>query len=167
MLKSIVVMAIPVNVVWDFLVEGAATAMGWWTYDPGIGPVVEWANGGRLTLLWTVGIMCTWPNLVAYWGGKPPIRGLNHFERFFGLERFTRPKQVMSSSESNQGSRAQRFDASLNYEVTIPRWKFEAWRFMAWFVSFQISFFLLLVLPLLVMRWATGADSPYLPPFVH
>ncbi|HEX3899690.1 MAG TPA: hypothetical protein VHW74_11005 [Mycobacteriales bacterium] len=25
---------------------------------------------------------------IAYWVGKPPIRGLNHFERFFGLDRY-------------------------------------------------------------------------------
>ena len=63
MLKSMVVLAIPVNYVWDFAVEGTATAMGWWTYDPGIGPVLQWGNGGRITLLWTIGIMCVWPNL--------------------------------------------------------------------------------------------------------
>nr|WP_234898602.1 spirocyclase AveC family protein [Mycolicibacter kumamotonensis] len=41
MLKSMIVLAIPVNYAWDFLVEGTATAMGWWTYDPGIGRVLE------------------------------------------------------------------------------------------------------------------------------
>ena len=76
MLKSMIVLAIPVNYVWDFVVEGTATAMGWWTYDPGIGPVLEWGNGGRITLLWTIGIMCVWPNLIAYWAGKPPDSGL-------------------------------------------------------------------------------------------
>ena len=92
MLKAIVVLAIPVNYAWDFFVEGMAAAMGWWTYDPGIGPVLRFANGGQITLLWTIGLMCFWPNLIAYWAGKPPLRGLNHFERFFALERFTRPK---------------------------------------------------------------------------
>src|SRR5690606_26346750 len=43
MLKSMLVLAIPVNYVWDFFVEGVATALGWWTYDPGIGPVLEWS----------------------------------------------------------------------------------------------------------------------------
>ena len=94
MLKSMIVLAIPVNYVWDFVVEGTATAMGWWTYDPGIGPVLEWDSGGRITLLWTIGIMCTWPNLIAYWAGKPPIRGLNHLERFVGLDRFTRAQSA-------------------------------------------------------------------------
>src|ERR1700710_1419607 len=86
------VFAIPFNYFWDFVVEGTATAMGWWTYDPGIGPVLEWGNGGRITLLWTIGIMTFWPNLIAYWAGKPPIRTLNHFERFLGLRRFTQSK---------------------------------------------------------------------------
>ena len=105
MLKSMVVLAIPVNYVWDFAVEGTATAMGWWTYDPGIGPVLEWGNGGRITLLWTIGIMCVWPNLIAYWAGKPPIRGLNHFERFCRLDRFTVPTDRVASARRHRKSR--------------------------------------------------------------
>ncbi|MCV7205034.1 hypothetical protein H7J71_23785 [Mycolicibacterium peregrinum] len=178
MLKSMLVLAIPVNYVWDFVVEGTATAMGWWTYDPGIGPVLEWSNGGRITLLWTVGIMCTWPNLIAYWAGKPPIRGLNHLERFCRLDRFTRPKAApgssRNSSDTARGSVAvaeaatrmtkeQEFDSFLNYEVTIARWRFELMRLGAWFIGFQVSFFVFLVVPLVIMRWATGSVSPYIP----
>lgn len=177
MLKSMIVLAIPVNYVWDFVVEGTATAMGWWTYDPGIGPVLQWGNGGRITLLWTVGIMCVWPNLIAYWAGKPPIRGLNHFERFCRLDRFTAPKtspRQPSSGVGNSGAVAvetrrarltkqQQFDDYLDYEVTIPRWRFELMRLGAWFVVFQITFFLLLIVPLVVLRSVTGATSPYIP----
>jgi len=178
MLKSLLVLAIPVNYVWDFVVEGTATAMGWWTYDPGIGPVLEWASGGRITLLWTIGIMCTWPNLIAYWAGKPPIRGLNHLERFCRLDRFTTPKKPGSPSvtagDAGVGALAvatkpailtkqQEFDAYLNYDVTIGRWRFELMRLGAWFIGFQLSFFFLLVLPLVVLRAVTGADSPYIP----
>jgi hypothetical protein len=183
MLKAILVLAIPVNYAWDFFVEGVAAAMGWWTYDPGMGPVLRFANGGQITLLWTIGLMCFWPNLIAYWAGKPPVRGLNHFERFFGLERFTRPKadgagQVPTGGPAGvttaaapatalqtAGSRTkqQEYDDLLDYEVTIPRWKFELARFGAWFAVFQVSFFLLLVVPLVVMRMVTGNDSVYIP----
>jgi energy-coupling factor transporter transmembrane protein EcfT len=176
MLKSMLVLAIPVNYVWDFAVEGTATVMGWWTYDPGIGPVLEWGNGGRITLLWTIGIMCVWPNLIAYWAGKPPIRGLNHFERFCRLDRFTVPKMPLhppGGSESRGGTavatkqlaltKQQEFDDYLNYEVAIPRWRFELMRLGAWFIVFQITFFVFLIIPLVVLRTVTGADSPYIP----
>src|SRR3978361_2138708 len=83
LLKAVAVLAIPVNYAWDFLVEATAAAMGWWVYD----------HGGNFALLWTIGIMSCWPNLIAYWAGKPPIRTLNHFERFLGLQRFTQPKR--------------------------------------------------------------------------
>jgi hypothetical protein len=36
-------------------------------------------------------------------------------------------------------------------------------RLGAWFVVFQVTFFLLLVVPLVVLRWVTGADSSYIP----
>lgn len=176
MLKAILVLAIPVNYAWDFLVEGMAAAMGWWTYDPGMGPVLTFGNGGKITLLWTIGLMCFWPNLIAYWAGKPPVRGLNHFERFFRLDRFTRPKAGLSEFESVAtssnvigtvavltSSKQQEYDDLLDYVVTIPRWKFETARFGAWFAVFQISFLTMLVIPLVVMRIITGHDSVYAP----
>jgi len=155
LLKAVLIIAIPVNYAWDFLVEGLATAHGWWTYYPGMGPSLTWGNGGRITLVWTIGLMCVWPNLIAYWGGKPPVRGLNHFERFFALDRFTTPKPVAPHPAS--------YDEGVNYAVAIPRWKFEAARFGAWFVTFQVSFFVLLIVPLLAMRGITGHDSIYAP----
>jgi hypothetical protein len=159
--------------------------MGWWVYDPGIGPHMDFANGGKFTLLWTIGIMSFWPNLIAYWAGKPPIRTLNHFERFLGLRRFTQPKRpipnaahpdqhgvnvpaggatlVADKRTTARVDRTAEFDAFLDYQVTISRWKFELARFGSWFVIFQISFFAMTVLPLLVMRVATGSHSIYVP----
>jgi hypothetical protein len=178
MLKSMLVLAIPVNYAWDFLTEGTATAMGWWTYDPGLGPMLQWESGGRISLMWTIGLMCTWPNLIAYWAGKPPIRGLNHLERFSRLERFTAPKGAPAEPASTAGTKPDRvavatkpfrrtkqqeFDDYLNYEVTIPRWRFEVLRLGAWFIGFQVSFVLLLVLPLVALRAILGVDSPYIP----
>ena len=143
MLKAIAVLAVPVNYTWDLLVEGTATAMGWWTYDPGIGPVLTWPSGGKITLLWTVGLMCGWPNVIAYWAGKPPVRGLNHIERFCGLGRLTA--------------------AGPGAELTVPRWRFELARFGAWFAVFQVSFFVMLIVPLVGMRLLLGHHSPYAP----
>lgn len=182
MLKAIAILAIPVNYTWDLFVEGTAAAMGWWTYDPGMGPVLTFDNGGRFTLLWTIGLMTFWPNLIAYWAGKPPVRGLNHFERFFALDRFTRPKSgpaeglsadepmpvgastaVATRRQEGRVSKQQQYDDLLDYDVVIPRWKFELARFGAWFVVFQVSFFVLLDLPLVVMRLITGNDSIYVP----
>lgn len=162
MMKAIIVLAIPVNYVWDFLNEGAATYYGWWTYDPGIGPVLEWPSGGRITLLWTIGMMCTWPNLIAYWGGKPPVAGLNHIERMCGLQRFTRPKAPTDPALA--ATPREKYEARLNYEATIPLWRFETYRLLAWILVFNISFFLFLVLPLLLMRLLPGHASPWLPP---
>lgn len=60
-------------------------------------------------------------------------------------------------------TKEQEFDSFLNYEVTIARWRFELMRLGAWFIGFQVSFFVFLVVPLVIMRWATGSVSPYIP----
>jgi hypothetical protein len=36
-------------------------------------------------------------------------------------------------------------------------------RLGSWFVVFQVTFFLFLIVPLVVMRTVTGSDSPYIP----
>src|SRR3546814_11435110 len=73
MLRAILVLAIPVNYSWDFLVEGVATYMGWWKYDPGIRPRLRWSTAGNITLLWTIRLMSFWPNPTASWDGQPPV----------------------------------------------------------------------------------------------
>jgi hypothetical protein len=60
-------------------------------------------------------------------------------------------------------TKQQQFDDYLNYEVTIPRSRFELMRLAAWFIVFQITFFVFTIIPLLVLRTVTGADSPYIP----
>ncbi|MDT7761302.1 MAG: hypothetical protein QOC63_722, partial [Mycobacterium sp.] len=101
-----------------------------------------------------------------------------HLERFCRLDRFTVPKKSLSAGAPPNGTssgnvavatesailtKQQEFDSYLNCDVTIPRWRFELMRLGAWFIGFQVSFFFLLVLPLVVMRAVTGADSPYIP----
>lgn len=120
--------------------------------------------------------MCVWPNLIAYWAGKSPIRGLNHFERFCRLDRFTVPRTGShpTGHTESRGATAlaarqavltkqQEFDGYLNYDVVIPRWRFELMRLGAWFIVFQVTFFVFLIIPLVVLRTVTGADSPYVP----
>jgi hypothetical protein len=60
-------------------------------------------------------------------------------------------------------TKQQEFDDYLNYQVTIPRWRFELMRLGAWFIVFQITFFVFLIIPLVVLRTLTGADNPYIP----
>jgi hypothetical protein len=60
-------------------------------------------------------------------------------------------------------TKQQEFDDYLNYQVTIPRWRFELMRLGAWFIVFQVTFFVFLVIPLVVLRTLTGAESPYIP----
>jgi len=200
-----------VNYIWDIAVEGTAIYMGWWTYDPGFGPVIQFANGGRQPLCWPILLMTGWPNMIAYWGGKPPLHSLNIIERLFRLDRFTTPKPIGEVPEETDGeisrddpeaealvsggnvngngthdnygsntaskdahaiellrhrklTKAQRHDAHFDYKVIEPRWKFELRRMGAWFVVFQVSFFLMLIIPLLALRIGTGKGSKYIYP---
>ncbi|MBO0807471.1 MAG: hypothetical protein J2P32_04100 [Actinobacteria bacterium] len=179
LLTAIAVISLPVNYLWDIAVESAAVSVGWWTYDPGFGPVIEFANGGRQPLMWPVLLMTFWPNLIAYWAGKPPVRTLNHIERLFRLDRLTRPAapapepaaavlgqsdRASGPAEETRRSARARYDGLLDYQVIGSRWRFELARFGAWFVVFQASFFVMLIIPLVTLRIATGHDSDYLPP---
>jgi hypothetical protein len=138
-------------------------------------------------LTWPILLMTGWPNLIAYWGGKPPLKNLNIIERWFHLDRWTEPQaphvdegehyseespllgerdsRKKKSSVVDVWSTKEEYDATLEYRVkdTVPRWQFEGARFLAWFVVFQVSFFVTLVIPLVLLRMATGKNSVYVP----
>jgi hypothetical protein len=136
--------------------------------------------------------MSGWPNLVAYWGGKPPLTKLNKIERRFRLDRLTEPNpayahaaaharelvdpEYIESENSplrftaNGGkktgwSTTETYDAKLEYKVKdkVLRWKFEVARFGAWFVVFQVGFFVTLVIPLVTRRMISGHNSEFVP----
>jgi hypothetical protein len=152
LLRAVIILSIPVGVIWDLSVETLSAYFGWWTYDPGFGPVIEFARG-RQPLLWPLILLCIWPNFIAYMAGKPKNAGLNPIERRFHLERFVRqPTSSLHGTSIQSG-----------YEVIGPRWKFEVARFGAWMATFQISFFVILVIPLVSLRLLTGHNSVYVP----
>jgi hypothetical protein len=182
LLKAVVILSVPVGVVWDLTVETISAYFGWWTYNPGFGPEIIFAHG-RQPLLWPLILLCIWPNFVAYMSGKPNGRGLNTLERAFGLGRMVRPltgaaapvpalvgaaapagtvpaTTAVAGESSASGFRAA---GKLDYEVIGARWKFELARFGAWMATFQVSFFFMLVVPLVSLRLVTGHNSIYVP----
>lgn len=185
LLKAVVILSIPVGVVWDLSVETLSAYFGWWTYNPGFGPEIIFAHG-RQPLLWPLILLCIWPNFVAYMSGKPNGRGLNTLERAFGLGRMVRPRGEAaalvpapvgaaapvgeayphrSASGAPSATRREGFRSAgaLDYEVIGKRWKFELARFAAWMATFQVSFFFMLVVPLVSLRLLTGHNSIYVP----
>ncbi|KAF2814664.1 uncharacterized protein BDZ99DRAFT_566618 [Mytilinidion resinicola] len=191
LLQAVLVLSLPLNYSFDIIVDGFCTYMGYWTYDPGMGLVIQWSTGGRQPLTWPILLMSGWPNLIAYWGGKPPLTSLNIMERWFRLDRLTEPQvpyiegngrldledasevsPLLGRPKSSKGkawvdkwNTSEEYDARLDYRVkeSVPRWLFESARFGAWLVVFEVSSFVTLVVPLVVLRWATGKGSPYVP----
>ncbi|MCM3924758.1 hypothetical protein ND748_24230 [Frankia sp. AiPs1] len=178
LLTAVIVWSVPVTFLWDISAETLSAYFGWWTYNPGFGPVIAFERG-RQPLLWPVTLMLFWPNVVAYLAGKPVNRGLNRIELMFRLDRWTRPRTPQSAPvavivTTKPGGTAMletpiqapitTTDDGLNYDVVgISRWKFELARFGAWTAVFQLSFFILLVVPLVFLRLVTGHNSIYVP----
>jgi hypothetical protein len=181
LLRAVLVLSVPVGVIWDLTVESTSAYFGWWTYNPGFGPEIHFARGNQ-PLLWPMILMCIWPNFVAYVAGKPKTRGLNVIERRFGLGRFVRPApDLPARGEGARLSSAAAWSpsgvtlaeaparlpdtraAAAGYEVIGPRWRFELARFGAWMVTFQVSFFVILCIPLVTLRLVTGHNSIFVP----
>lgn len=149
---SIILLSMPVTWIWNLIVEGTAAQLGWWTYDPGIGPVVELARG-NWPLLWPVALMFGWINLIAWMVGPPEEEvQLNRLERFMGLHRLLQRPHWRQAGTAAGTSNPSAGNAG-----------FQLVRLLAWIVYFQVTFLLTLNLPLLLLRVITGWDSPYLP----
>ena len=70
------------------------------------------------------------------------------------------PGGVAVATRQLRLTKQQEFDDYLNYQVTIPRWRFELMRLGAWFIVFQITFFVFLVVPLVVLRTVDRRRKP-------
>jgi hypothetical protein len=178
LLKGVIVLSIPINFIWDLSVEATSAYFGWWTYDPGFGPVIQFARG-RQPLLWPITLMVGWPNLMAYLAGKPTNRGLNMIERAFRLDRRTRVRPTAGADPGEatdmgvgraEGARTATLTRPraavlepMDYEIVGQHWRFELRRIVAWLIVFQVSFFLLLVVPLVVLRVVSGHGSVFVP----
>lgn len=136
--KAIMVLTIPVTWVWNLAIEGYAAYMGWWTYEPPIGPFLDMGRG-NWPLLWPMLLMFTWINLIAWMVGPPEDENqLNRIERLFRLDR------LLSSPDPTSGS-----------------WRFQLVRFLSWTAFFQVSFAACFLVPLMGVRAVTGWDTPY------
>ena len=168
--RAILVLSVPLTWVWNLCIEGLAAFMGWWTYQPAIGPYLDMGRG-NWPLLWPMLLMFGWINLIAWMVGPPEeaIR-LNRIERLFRLDRLL-------------GSPRWRTDrgAAPAWEPSVPAhdlivvartgqreldpalgsWRFQAVRFAAWTAFFQVTFFLSLDTPLVLLRVITGWNTPY------
>lgn len=138
---GIVILSLPVTFIWNLIIEGAATYFGLWTYDPPIGPAIEWARGTYWPLTWPVFLMVGWINLIAWMIGLPEEQ-----DRFNKLEKFMRIDRLAASANPMEGGIG-----------------FQAIRLGAWIVFFNVTFALTLNLPLFLMRVGPGFHSPYLP----
>jgi hypothetical protein len=131
----------------------------------------------KAVLVLSIPINFAWPNFIAYVAGKPTSSGLNVIERWFRLDRFTRPLpapaptggQPTAAFSPGAGgtttlARPRAAAVGVDYEVVgTTRVAFEARRLGAWLLTFQVTFLLMLVMPLVLLRIITGHNSPYVP----
>lgn len=142
--RAIVVFTIPLTFLWNICVEGTAAYMGWWTYDPPIGPYLDMGRG-NFPLMWPMLTMFVWPNLISWLVGAPEDSGLNHLEKSIGLHRWSMATKAGNSAE------------------VAPDRPPTYLRILAWLAVFNITFVVCLVVPLMGLRLLTGWDSFYLP----
>lgn len=142
--KAIIVFTVPLTFIWNIVVEGTAAYMGWWTYDPPIGPYLNMGRG-NFPLMWPMLTMFIWPNLISWLVGAPDERGPNRLESLLPLSRF----DVETHSDGTLTAR--------------NAWLSPVLRLASWIIVFNATFILCLIVPLLGLRLLTGWDSLYLP----
>lgn len=150
--QGIVLFSIAFTWAWNIAVEGPATWAGLWTYDPPIGPALEWARGTYWPILWPSLLMVGWINLIAWMVGLPEEQTrLNRIERLFGLGGVLARSGWSRAADRSEG------------DPTRGTLKFQILRWLSWVVFFNVTFALTLVLPLFLVRMAFGLHSYFLP----
>jgi hypothetical protein len=162
---GILVLSVPVTWVWNLVIEGFAAYMGWWTYQPPIGPYIDMGRG-NWPLLWPMLVLFGWINLIAWMVGPPEDEiGCNRLERMFRLDRLlARPgwsRAGGATVDTPAGDVLTRTAAAVTTDPGLGTWRFQLVRFLAWAAFFQATFVLTLDLPLVALRTLTGWDTPF------
>ena len=82
---ALLIVTVPIFYVWDLVVEGGASAMGWWTYVDHVGPAVT-SDRGVFPLVFPLALFVTY-GVVATWVLSPADDRKVRFEAWFRLER--------------------------------------------------------------------------------
>jgi len=81
--QAILLLGVPLLIAWDLLVEGVASALGWWNYTTlPVGPHLPLGRGS-MPLLWPL-FLVAWPNVVTIWASRGEGQ-LTWFERRMGV----------------------------------------------------------------------------------
>jgi len=165
--RGIVFLSVPLTFVWNLVIEGFAAWAGWWTYDPGIGPVLDMGRG-NWPLLWPMLLMFGWINLVSWMVGPPDeANRVNRLERLFRLDsllqrpRWHDAERVSPGEDARAGSGVA---VSTRAEVLDPAAgtvAFQVLRVLCWIVFFNVTFMLTLDIPLVALRLISGWDTPF------
>ncbi|MCW2717316.1 hypothetical protein [Pseudonocardia sp.] len=164
---GILVLSVPLTFVWNLVIEGFAAYMGWWTYEPAIGPFIDMGRG-NWPLLWPMLLMFGWINLIAYVVGLPEeVRRFNCLERTLRLDRLLRrPGWARRPASREAGGDWVVLTALPEVDLDDPASgtaRFQVVRFVGTIAYFNATFFLTLVVPLVGLRLITGWGSPFLP----
>ena len=159
-LKAILVLAVPTGYILNLCVEGFSTYMGWWQYEPIIGPYIDWSHVspdhvGTYPLFDPVVIAIIWPTTIAILTdsvGESKYE-LHKIDKFFHLETLlpvTHPSHP---------------DYTGDPEASPEKfaWKFEITRVFIWIGIFVWTYCLCMWGPLMIIRYIAGIDSVYAP----
>lgn len=157
---SAIVLGIPTGYIWNIMNEGVATYMGWWQYQPAIGPSISWAKFGGLgnfPLTIPVIIACLWPTFMSVFvdnSGQTTYQ-LGRIEKLFNLGRLL-PDNHPSSPN---------YKGDPNAKPTKFAWKFEIAKLVSWIGIFLWTYFFLMDVPCVLAKYFTQKDSPIWHPW--
>ena len=157
-MKALIIFSLPVSYGWDLFVEGVATYMGWWEYDPPLGPYISWTAIGGLgnmpLLVPIVFWMFFWPNFIAFYAGDPayPYR-VGRIEKSFNLQRLLPATHPAHPDYDGDGA------------PTRFAWGYEFARLWAWILTFWVTFTVTQLVPMIATRYIFGHDESIYSPW--
>lgn len=173
---AILILSAPVTWVWNLVIEGVAAYLGWWTYEPPIGPFFDLGRG-NWPLLWPALVVWGWINLMAWMVGPPEEENrLNRLERLFRLDRLLvrpgwsrAPIGQRTSAIAKHGqvavvdSRTAVGSVAIDeLDPTMGAVRFQFVRLCAWIIFSQITFAFFGAV-IIGVRLIFGFDSAFQP----
>lgn len=145
----------------DLVIEGGASYLGWWSYDSFVGPALQ-SSEGNFPLIYPIVFFAAWCTLMGALVYHVDDGGLTTLERVLRFDRL----KTRFTNDPGPGHEPDRAGAVAMKTATARRSASAQWqavRLVVWVIAFNVSYWLVFIFPIVIIRELVGPASTIVP----
>jgi hypothetical protein len=160
--KVAALVGVPVFYLADLLIEGGAALLGMWSYDQFVGPALQ-SPAGNFPLLYPVIFFTAWCTLMGALVYHVDANGFTQLDRLARMARLLSPVPSSPATTTPLGSGNVATVTAAETRTQQLSAQAQVVRVIVWITGFNLSYWVVFIFPMILIRIFTGAPSALIP----